>query len=484
MAKLRVLALDLGASNGRGIIGSYDGTRMELADCHRFENGAITVNGGMYWNILGLYRNILESITKAAADGPLAGVAIDTWGVDYALLDRAGNMLASPRSYRDGRTNGALERVAALVNDDEMYAASGLQMMNINTLYQLKSEPAYLIENAETMLNIPDLLNYFLTGKKMSEQSIASTTQLLATRGLKWNTDLIARVGLPERLFAPVRPSGTILGDINGDARASTGVYELPVIMSGAHDTASAVVATPAVGDDWVFLSCGTWSLLGVESDEPVINAASRAEQYSNEKGAFQKTLFLRNITGLWLLQEVRRIWKLEGRTYNYVELGALAREAGDIPSIIDTDDPAFTAPENMVRAIREYCVRTRQPEPETVGQVVRCILQSLALKYRLTIDKLEKILGKKLNVINMIGGGVNNTLLCELTANCTGRTVVAGPDEATAMGNLLLQAYALGELKDLSEIRAVVRASVPTKTYTPVRSDRWDELYARFQQL
>ena len=484
MTALKMLAIDLGASNGRGIIGSFDGKSISLEDIHRFENGAITVNGSMHWNILGLYQNILTALQNAKSAGHISSMGIDTWGVDYGLLDKNGKLLGIPYSYRDSRTANAVDNVRKKISDEEMYKLSGLQIMNINTLYQLCSEPDYIINNAEIMLCIPDLLNYFLTGLKMTEHSIASTTQMLSPNSLSWNTELLDKLGLPRKLFTEVKPSGTILGPLSDSVLAATGINNMPVVMSASHDTASAVVATPALGEDFVFISCGTWSLMGVECDTPVLTDTSFAEQYSNEKGAFKKTLLLRNIMGLWLLQEVRRIWKLEGKSYSYAELAQLAREADDISSVVDPDASCFVAPSNMVSAIAEYCAKTGQYIPQTIGETVKCILQSLALKYRLTITNLERITGKTLPAINIIGGGVNNTLLCQMTADCTGLGVIAGPDEATAMGNLLTQAYALGEIGSLAEMREVVRNSVPTVHYRPVKSERWDALYEKFINL
>ena len=484
MTALKMLAIDLGASNGRGIIGSFDGKSISLEDIHRFENGAVTVNGSMHWNILGLYQNILQALQCSKASGNISSMGIDTWGVDYGLLDKNGKLLGIPYCYRDSRTVNAVDDVRRKISDEEMYKLSGLQIMNINTLYQLCTEPEHIISSAETLLCIPDLLNYFLTGLKMTEHSIASTTQMLSPNALKWNTALLDKLGLPQRLFTEIKPSGTVLGPLSDSVLAATGVNNMPVVMSASHDTASAVVATPAQSEDFVFISCGTWSLMGVESDVPVLTDTSFAEQYSNEKGAFQKTLLLRNIMGLWLLQEVRRIWKLEGKVYSYAELAQLARQADDIASVVDPDAPCFVAPANMVSEIAEYCRRTGQYVPHTEGETVKCILQSLALKYRLTISNLERITNKKLPAINIIGGGVNNTLLCQMTADCTGLDVIAGPDEATAMGNLLMQAYALGELGSLSEMREIVRNSVPTVHYQPNSDSRWDNLYEKFIKL
>ena len=489
MAELKMLAIDLGASSGRGIVGSFDGNKLTLRENHRFSNDPVFVNGRFTWDILRIFFEIKNSITKTVIDGDnVTSMGIDTWGVDYALIDKNGRMMANPTHYRDTRTVNITDYVKQFVSPEEIYKITGIQAADFNTLNQLaaeKRDDADLLDRADKMLFIPDLLNYFLTGKMATEYTIASTGMLLDAYKRDFAFELTDKIGVKRSLFAPlVKPCnnlGTLLPQINEEV----GKNNIKVVNVASHDTASAVIAVPAQNKDFIYISSGTWSLMGAELPDPLINDGTMLANLTNEGGAMDTIRFLKNIMGLWIIQESRRQWKREGNEYSFAQMEAWAKEATPFASIINPDYHTFNTPGNMPEKIREFCRITGQHVPETVGEVVRCIYESLALKYRYTVESIDKLLNKKTTMINVVGGGTKDKFLSQMTADACGIPVCAGPEEATAIGNLMMQAIAAGEVKDLSEAREVVANSFELKHYEPT-SDRaaWDAAYEKFCKL
>jgi rhamnulokinase len=483
-ATRKLLAIDLGAESGRGVLGSFDGQRLDLDIIHRFPNGPVQTLDTMHWDVLRLHSEILNAL-RAAKE--IDSVGVDTWGVDFALLSRGGALLGNPRHYRDPHTEGAMEAAFQKVSKAEIYRRTGLQFMRINSLYQLlalQRDRSPLLDVAETLLFIPDLFHYFLTGIKVNEFTDASTSQLLDPHSRTWAYDLIGKFDLPARIFGTVVQPGTVLGPLRAAVASDTGLRPVPVIAPATHDTGSAVAAVPARGESWAFISSGTWSLLGAELPQPLVTDAALAANFTNEGGVAGTTRLLKNIMGLWLVQESRRAWEKAGNSYTYDELVKLAETAKPFVSLVDPDDPAFLLPPNMPAAIGEFCRKTGQPVPSEPGPVIRCCLESLALKYRWVMDKLEGLVGKRLDAIHVVGGGSQNALLCQWTADATGRAVLAGPVEATALGNVLVQMLGLGLLGSLAEAREVVRRSVTVTEYEPHGGAGWDEQYRRFANL
>ncbi len=489
MADLKVLAIDLGASSGRGIVGSFDGEKLSLRENHRFSNDPVIANGRMYWDILRIFHEIKQSITKTVLDGDnVRSIGIDTRGVDYALLDRFGNMLANPTHYRDTRTEGIADHVAKALPLDQLYRTAGIQCMNFNTIFQLAADlkvDPNAHDRAERMLNIPDLLNYFLTGKMANEYTILSTGALLDAAKRDYAFELTDKLGIPRRLFGNIVQPGNSLGKLLPQVLGETGKTDAEVINVASHDTASAVIAVPTQEKDFIYISSGTWSLMGTELDAPLINDQSRDLNFTNEGGAMNTIRFLKNIMGLWLIQESRRQWRREGNEYSFAQMEAWAKEATPLRSFINPGDASFATPGNMPERVREYCRRTGQYVPETVGEVVRCIYESLALKYRMTAESIETLMGRQAKVIHVVGGGTKDKFLSQMTADACGIPVAAGPEEATAIGNLMMQAIAAGAVASISEARAVVSASFELKRYEPSSDrDTWNEAYARFCAL
>jgi rhamnulokinase len=469
-------AVDLGASSGRVMVGRAGDGQLSLTEVHRFPNRPVRTGGTLHWNILGLYREILDGL-RAAGPEP-ASIGIDSWAVDYGLLDGRGALLGNPVHYRDGRTAGVMERVRDRLGDRLLYDVSGLQFMPINTIYQLASAAGDQLERAETLLLIPDLITYWLTGEIGAEFTNASTTGLLDVRSGDWAHHLSAQVGIPRRLLPPLRRPGDAAGALRPDVAAETGLPEtVPVTAVASHDTASAVAAVPAVGDRFAYISCGTWSLVGVELPGPVLSDGSRTANFTNEAGVDGTIRYLRNVMGLWLLQESLREW-------GSPDLGPLLAAAAEVPafrSVVDPDAPEFLPPGDMPGRIAAYCERTGQPAPESRAGTVRCILDSLALGHRAALRQAMNLSGREVDVIHLVGGGSRNELLCRLTADACGLPVVAGPVEATALGNVLVQARAFGNVKDLAEMRGLVARTQPLRRYEP-RGDEaaWASAAAR----
>ncbi len=479
----KVLAIDFGASSGRAIVGIFDGERVSLEEIHRFSNDPVILGGTMYWDVLRLFHEIKQSLIKAKPYD-VESVAIDTWGVDFGLIDKDGRLIDNPVHYRDARTNGMLDEAFKLIPKDNFYNATGNQFMEINTAFQLlslvKNRPE-LLERADKMLLMPDLFSYFLTGEKKAERSIASTTQLFDQNTKDWSRETVKALGINEEILPEITESGSVIGTLSKELCEELDIKPIKVIAVCGHDTQSALVAAPAKEKDFAFLSSGTWSLLGTELDEPIINDRSLALNVTNEQGYAGKTSFLKNIIGLWLIQESRRQWIREGREYSFMELETLAKEAEPFKCFIDPDAPEFTPSGNIPKRIREYCEKSGQYVPQTVGEIMRCIYESLALKYKAAISELEECTGKKFETLYMIGGGTKDKFLSALTANSCGITVSSGPVEATAMGNVLIQLMAQGEVRDLSHAREIVRASEKISYFEPENTDEWERAYEKY---
>jgi rhamnulokinase len=486
---LNFLALDLGAESGRAMLGQFDGERLQLSQVYRFPNDPVRLPKGLHWDALRLWSEIKQGLALAAQEcgGALAGTGLDTWGVDFGLLDRDGALVSNPYHYRDSRTDGMLDEAFRRVPRAEIFEQTGIQFMQINSLYQLLSmivrhSPA--LDIAETFLTMPDLFNSWLTGRKVCEFSNATTTQCYDPRKGDWARRLLERLGIPVHIFPEIVPPGTVLGELLPPVAEEVGVSGLPVIAPACHDTGSAVAAVPAEGSGYAYISSGTWSLMGAELAEPVINASSLANNFTNEGGVAGTFRFLKNIMGLWLVQECRRTWVSQGESLSYDELTQMAAEAEPLRSLVDPDDGDFLKPGDMPARIRAFCERTDQPVPKGKGAVVRCALESLALKYRWTLERLEEMLGQHLEPIHIIGGGTQNRLLNQLAADATGRRVVTGPIEATAIGNILVQMMALGHVASIEEGRRVVRTSFDVAAYEPQGGAEWEEAYGRLLEV
>ena len=488
MAQKKMLAIDLGASSGRGIVGAFDGQKLSLKENHRFSNDPVILGGRMYWDILRIFHEIKQSIAKTVLDGDaIRSIGIDTWGVDYALLDASGRMLANPYHYRDARTEGVVSYVGRFFAPSELYAQTGIQCMNFNTIFQLacdlRDDPK-MVENASRMLNIPDLLNYFLTGNLANEYTILSTGALLDAHKRDYAKELIAKAGIPQRLFGEIVQPGASVGKLLPQVQGEVGKLDAEVLTVASHDTASAVIAVPTQEKEFLFISSGTWSLMGTELDAPKINAETEKYNFTNEGGVNNTIRFLKNIMGLWLIQESRRQWRREGKEYSFAELETLAKEAKPFKCFIDPDHPSFVAPGDIPTRVREFCQKTGQYVPKTVGEIMRCIYESLAMKYRYTAETIGKLTGISPRVIHVVGGGTKDGFLSQMTADACGIPVCAGPEEATAIGNLLVQLMAAGEAKTLSDARAIVAASFACKHYAPQNTAAWDEAYQIFCAL
>jgi sugar (pentulose or hexulose) kinase len=483
VSDVRVAAVDLGASSGRVMVGDVSADRLSLDEVHRFPNGPVRTRGTLHWDILRLYGDVLEGLRTAARRG-IGSIGIDTWAIDYGLLDATGSLVGNPVHYRDARTNGVLERVVPDVPEQELYATTGIQQLPFNTLYQLVSAlgtPA--LDTARTMLLIPDLLAYWLTGSIGAEATNASTTQLFDVRSRTWARDLAKRVGLPAEILPPLREPGDVVGTLLTDVAKDVGLStDVPVIAVGSHDTASAVVGVPAENTGFAYVSCGTWSLVGVELDAPVLTEDARRANFTNEGGVDGTIRFLRNVMGLWLLQESLRSWAAAGTSYDLPTLLAEAAAVSPFQTLVDPDLPAFLPPGDIPARIADACRSTGQAPPQSPAATVRCILDSLAVAYRRTVRQAQQLTGRDIDVVHVVGGGARNALLCQLTADACGLPVVAGPVESTALGNVLVQARTLGApVSDLGAMRALLRATQDLQRYEP-RGDAaaWDAAEVR----
>jgi len=495
MPRQHFLAFDLGAESGRAVLGTLADGRLTLDEKHRFSNPTGQINGHLHWNLLQQWEELKTGLRKTVAEGEkklkLDGIGVDTWGVDFGLLNTDGDVLGNPFMYRDARTDGQMEATFRRVGREKIFEATGIQFMQFNTLFQLlamKEQNPALLKQASTLLFMPDLFNYLFTGVRKTEMSIASTSQMVDPRTRSWATNLLRMLEVPTNLLTDIVPAGTVIGNVQQtvmDELKLTGT--IPLIAPGGHDTASAVAAVPfdeQSSKTGCYISSGTWSLMGVELDEPIINETSLKLNYTNEIGVGGKIRFLKNIMGLWLVQECRRHMVRGGHDHTYAELTQMASRAKAFGPVIDPNHRPFLSPGDMPDKIDAFCKKTKQHVPGTRGETIRCCLESLALTYRRTVDGLEQILGRPIEVIHIVGGGMQNELLNQMTADACKRPVVAGPIEATGIGNILVQAMAVGAVKSLADARQIVRDSFPVKRYEPQDAKKWDEAYVRYTAI
>jgi rhamnulokinase len=478
-------AVDLGAQSGRVAIGRLDGERLDVKEVHRFPNVPVRTRGTLNWDILRIYQEVLDGLRAAAREaGPIDAVAVDSWAIDFGLIDRKGRLLQNPTHYRDGRRARAVETVLECVPARELYERTGIQLIPINTVFELAAmavdgDPA--LTAAETLLLVPDLMHYWLCGVQTSELTNATTTQCFDPRRGTWADDLLDRLDVPTGLLPDVVEPGSVLSRVDRDVADDTRIGNAAVVAVATHDTGSAVAAVPFRARGAAFVSAGTWSLIGVEVDEPVISDATFAANLTNEGGVDGTFRLLRNVTGLWLIHECRRSWALDGHDYSFDQLVALASQAQALRSFIEPNDPVFVEPGDVPARVRAFCAHTGQAEPVEPGAVVRCILESLALKHAETVEVLGTVTGTPPSEIHVVGGGARNELLCRWTANASGLPVYAGPQEATLLGNLLMQAMSLGEIASLAELRKIVAASTTMVTHEPHQTSAWREARERF---
>ena len=484
---MNFLAIDLGAESGRGITGSFDGERISLRIIHRFPNGGVRILDSLHWDLLFLWKEI-KQVLGMSANSDLKSIGIDTWGVDFGLLDADGQLIGQPYHYRDERTSGIMELAFELLTKKEIFAQTGTQFMQINTLYQLLSmvnSKSPILEIANTFLTIPDLLNFWLTGRKVSEFSNATTTQILDPRTATWSELICQKFQIPYDIFPDTIFPGEKIGLLRSSVGKETGLSIVPVVAPACHDTGSAIVAVPANGNNWAYISSGTWSLMGVELDQPLITDQALALNFTNEGGFNRTSRFLKNIMGLWLVQECRRTWaQSTGTAMEYSELTQLAKDSTAFVSVIDPDDSTFLPAGDMPKRIVDYCHRTGQTAPDTPGAFIRCALESLAFKYRWTLEQIESVTGRYIDTLHIVGGGVQNQLLCQFTADATGKQVVAGPVEATAIGNIAVQAIAINAISTLDEVRQVIKNSFSLQIYDPNNNQEWQDAYHSFLQI
>ncbi|MBN1396143.1 MAG: rhamnulokinase [Pirellulales bacterium] len=492
MTQKAYLAVDMGASSGRHVLGLFDGNILKLEEVYRFDNGPVETDGRLYWDLLGQWTHVRQGLRAAAEKcKQIVSVGVDTWGVDFGLLGRGDELLGNPYHYRDSRTNGMMERAFEIVPREEIFRHTGLQFMQLNTLYQLlamKLADSPLLEAAETLLMVPDLFHWLLTGAKRNEMTEASTSQFFDPIAGRWSTELLEKFSLPTKILGRIEQPGTSLGPLRKSVADECGLPETKVVLPGTHDTASAVMAVPAASragqtPDWCYVSLGTWALMGIESPQPLVNDAVLRLNFTNEGGVGGTTRLLKNIAGLWLVQECRRAWNLAGANFDWEALNKLSAAAKPLQRFVNPDAPEFMAPGDMPEAIAESCRRTGQTPPEGKGEVLRCALESIAMKFRQVFGMCEELAGSRLETIHVVGGGTRNRQLCQAAADACGRRVVAGPIEATAIGNLMMQVLADGGVSSIAEAREVIRRSFPVEEYQPQNTAAWDEAYERFEQ-
>jgi rhamnulokinase len=489
MTQRKFLAFDFGAESGRAILGKLDRKKISLEEIHRFPNKQISVSNHIQWDVSYLFDELKKGLTAAAQKGhlDLYGLGVDTWGVDFCLVGRDNQILENPYAYRDRRTKGMMELAFQKMPKKEMYERTGIQFLQFNSVFQLLSmveSKGPLMEKIETLLFMPDLFNFLLTGQKKSEYTIASTSQLLDAKKRDWEAAIFEKLGLPVHIMAPVIQPGTLIGQLLPDIAQETALSSVDVIVPACHDTASAVAAVPAQSDNWAYLSSGTWSCFGIEVDEPIINEDSMMNNFTNEGGVGEKIRFLRNTMGLWLIQRCMKKWEQEGESLNYDEMASLALESQEFRSIVNPDDHMFMNPMDMPAAIVEFCRKTGQPVPEKKGEYVRCILESLALKYRFLIDMINAMRPESVEVLHIVGGGSQNEILNQFSANATGLTVIAGPVEATAVGNIMIQAIAKRMLDGIEDGRKAVARSFSLRSYKPEDQKKWNIVYEGIREM
>ncbi|HNS32969.1 MAG TPA: rhamnulokinase family protein [bacterium] len=495
METKKILAIDLGAESGRGVLGEFTGDKITVKELYRFSSQNVKIHSHIYWDVLSIFSEIKKIISLAGREGNIEGIGITTWGVDYGLFGDNGLLLSNPFHYRDSRTKGVPEEVGALVGSERLYEKTGIQSIPIASLFQLyatKKEFPYLFDDARKLLFMPDIFNFFLTGEQVSEYTIATTSamynsnshgQMRAPRG-NWNYDILEELGLPGNILADVISPGTFIANVTADVKEETGCGDIPVYAVCCHDTASAVAGVPAGENLWAYISSGTWSLLGVEIENPIINEKSFRYNFSNEGGFGGTIRFLKNIMGLWIWQECRKEWVKEGKEYSYLEMTEMADKAKSFSAFIDINRSEFLFPGNMVEKIQSFCSKTGQEVPQGIDSITRVILESLAMEYKYAFENLEDSLQNKIETLHIVGGGSQNRLLSQFSASATKKTVMAGPVEATSAGNLLVQAMAKKDISDISQLRTVVRNSFPLFVYQPKETALWDQHYETYKKL
>jgi rhamnulokinase len=479
MATSKYIALDFGAESGRAIVGILENNKLSLQEVHRFQNKNINIFHNSYWNIFSLFEEIKTGIKIAVSKGhpEIESIGIDTWGVDFGLLDKDDKLLELPHTYRDPRTEGIMPKVFQKISREEIYSKTGIQFMEINSLYQLfaiKKMKDHKLKRGRRLLFMPDILNYFLTGEKKNEYTISSTSQFLNVNEKQFDKEIFTKLNLPYEIMGPIVMPGEIIGKVLPETAAEIGICP-DVVAVGCHDTASAVAAVPADGENWAYISSGTWSLLGIENDQPII-IQKYQNDFTNEGGVGGKIRFLRNTMGMWLIQRLRRVWGEEN--IDYVEIARLASEAKPFKCFVNPDSKLFMNPPDMQEAIDEFCSRTNQPKPASKGEYARAVYESLALKYKMILQMIESASGRKIEKLHVVGGGSQNELLNQLTADAAGIPVYAGPVEATAIGNIMVQAIAKGNVKSLQHAREIVKNSFEVKTYLPRNAEEWNKVF------
>lgn len=484
MLNKRVLAFDFGASSGRAILGIFNGETIELNEVHRFSNDPVRVGKTIYWDVLRLLHEIKQGIIKAKAVGGFDSLGIDTWGVDFGLIDEFGCLLENPVHYRDTRTAGLVEEAFDVIPKNRFYELTGIQFMELNTVFQLfslaKMRP-HILERADKLLFMPDLLAYMLTGSKFTEYSIATTSQLVDIKTKTWSEEIMNSFSIPKRLFSEIISPGTVVGQLSDEICEECGIDKVNVIAVCGHDTQSAITAVPSSEKNFAFLSSGTWSLFGTEIEQPIVNETSLEMNVTNEGGFGFSTGFLKNIIGLWLIQESRRHWNKNGCSYSYAQLEKEALGSKPFQFFIDPDAPEFVPHGNIPERVCEFCRKTGQPVPQSVGEIMRCIYESLAMKYRQTLEKITDCTKTEYPAIHVIGGGTKDTLLCQMTASSCGKPVLAGPIEATVLGNIAVQLISSGEIENIHQARKIIAASEKPVEYVPENHGAWNENYERF---
>lgn len=486
---MKILAFDYGASSGRAILGEFDGKKLTLKETHRFGSDPVMMNDTFTWDFLRLFHEMKNGIinTVNGGDSDIASIGVDTWGVDFGLLSKNGQLLGNPVHYRDSRTDGMIEKACSIVPKEEIFRTCGTAFQKFNSLYQLlamKNAGDPVLDIADTFLFVPDLFNYFLTGEKFCEYTITSTSQMYDPVKGDWARDLLAKLGIRSDFLPEVIPAGTKLSGLTPSIRNELGVGAIPVIAVAEHDTGSAVMSVPYVQKNAAFLSSGTWSLLGIELPKPILSKTVMDLNYTNEGGFNNNVRMLKNIMGLWINNECMRDWEKKGEKISYAEMNAGVEAADPFIAVIDVDHPDFFEPFNMPQKVQDYCLRTGQRVPQTKGEIIRVVEESLALKYRQSIEGLEAIIGENIPSLNIVGGGIKNTILSRFTANAIGRPVYAGPVEATAIGNLVCQLIALGEVSGIDQAREVIRDSFPIESYEPRDAEAWDDAYGKLLKL
>lgn len=487
MPERKYLAFDFGASSGRAYIGAFDGEKIFIEEIHRFSNDPVIMGKTMYWDILRLFHEIKLSLIKAKKFGEIRSIGIDTWGVDFGLIRNNGALVDNPVHYRDSRTVGMLEKAFKKINKSEFYSITGNQFMEINTAFQLLSlieNDRVQLERAQTMLLMPDLFNYLLTNEKKCEMSIASTTQLFDQKKKCWSEKVVKALGIKEEILPEIIPSGSIVGEITDELCQELDIKKIKVVAVCGHDTQDAMLSVPASEEDFIFISCGTWSLFGTELSEPLMSDKAYELNVTNETGFGGRISFLKNIIGLWLIQESKRAFHKQGKDYSFADMERMARQADGFKCFIDPDDPLFTPAGNIPERVRRYCIKTNQYVPQSDGEVIRCIYESLAYKYKSSFEEIKLCTGKDYNRIYIVGGGVKDSFLCQLTADSCGREVVSGSDQATVLGNLACQLISDGEISDIKSAREIMKASCNAVKYKPQDSSQWLAEYERFKEV